>query len=97
MLSRFSPMASELASNSEVSKAMIHSRENQKVGPQAMNTPPIVTAQQSLGADEIAKLRHGDAAQRQRRRIVAQRHPLQCPERITSGERMGCGCDQRVH
>ena len=32
-------------------------------------------AQQGLGADEIAELRHGDAAQRQRRRIVAQARP----------------------
>ena len=34
-------------------------------------------AQQLLGAGEIAELRHRDAAQRERRRIVAQRDPLQ--------------------
>ena len=54
-------------------------------------------SQQRLGAIEIAELRHGDAAQRQRRRVVAQRDPLQCAEGITRGERARRGRDQRVH
>jgi len=44
-----------------------------------------------------AELRHRDAAQRQCRRVVAQRDPLQCAERITRRERAACGRDQRVH
>ncbi|MCY1243501.1 hypothetical protein D9M72_565180 [compost metagenome] len=44
-------------------------------------------AQQCPGADEVAKLRHGDPAQRQRRRIVAQGNPVQRAKRITRGER----------
>ena len=54
-------------------------------------------AQQRLRRDEIAELRHRDAAQRQRRRIVAQRDALQRAERIAGGERARRGRDQRVH
>ena len=55
------------------------------------------TPQQSLRANEIAELRHRDAAKRERRRIVAQRDPLQRAERITCRERPRRGGDQRVH
>jgi hypothetical protein len=41
------------------------------------------TPQQQLGAREIAKLRHRDAAKRQRRRIVAQGDVVQRAERIS--------------
>ena len=54
-------------------------------------------AQQHLRASEIAELRHGDAAQRQRRRIVAQGDPVQRAERITRRQRPRRGRDQRVH
>ena len=37
-------------------------------------------SQQGLCANEIAELRHRDAPQRERRRIVAQGDPLQCTE-----------------
>jgi hypothetical protein len=37
----------------------------------------------------LAELGHGDAAQRQRRRIVPQRNPLQRAQRISAGERPG--------
>ena len=47
--------------------------------------------------DRIAKLRHGDAAQRQRRRIVAQSDAVERAERITLRERTPCRRDQRVH
>ena len=53
--------------------------------------------QQRLGAREIAELRHGDAAQRQRRRIVAQGDAVQRAERITRRERARRRRDQRVH
>jgi hypothetical protein len=53
--------------------------------------------QQQLGPFEIAELRHGDAAQRQRRRVVAQRDPVQRAERVARGERARCRGDQRVH
>ena len=54
-------------------------------------------SQQRLRANEIAELRHRDAAQRERRRVVAQRDPLQRAERITRRERARRGRDQRVH
>jgi hypothetical protein len=52
--------------------------------------------QESLRANEIADPRHRDAAQRQRRRIVAERDPVQGAEKITRGERTRRGRDQRV-
>ena len=55
------------------------------------------TSQQSLRANEIAELRHRDAAKRERRRVVAQGDPLQCAEGITRRERARRGRDQRVH
>ena len=54
-------------------------------------------SQQLLRARQIAELRHRDAAQRERRRIVAQRDPLQRAERIARFERTRRGRDQRVH
>ncbi|MNI17197.1 hypothetical protein D3C73_705590 [compost metagenome] len=52
---------------------------------------------QRPGAHQIAQLRHGDAAQGQRRCIVAQGHAVQCPQRITRRQRLGGGRDHRVH
>ena len=40
---------------------------------------PRSAPQQLLRAGKVAELRHRDAAQRERRRIVAQRHSLQAP------------------
>ena len=54
-------------------------------------------AHQSPRPIEIAELRHRDAAQRERRRVLAQRDPVQCAERITRRERARRGRDQRVH
>ena len=54
-------------------------------------------SQERLRSYQIAELCHRDAAQRQRRRIVAQRHAFECAERITRGERMRRGRDYRVH
>ncbi len=51
----------------------------------------------SLGAGEIAELRHRDAAQRQRWRIVAQGDEVQRVERIARCERARRRGDQRVH
>src|SRR5260370_34598602 len=45
----------------------------------------------------LAELCHGDAAQRERRRIVAQRDPLQGAERISGRERPRRRRDQGVH
>ena len=52
---------------------------------------------QGFRAREIAELRHGDAAQRQRRRIVAQGDAVQGAERITRRQGARRGRDQRVH
>ncbi len=46
------------------------------------------------GSHEIAELRHRDASQRKRRRIVAQRDTLQRAERITGGQRTCRGRDR---
>jgi hypothetical protein len=35
--------------------------------------------QESLRSNEIAEPRHRDAAKRERRRVVAQRHPVSAP------------------
>ena len=42
-------------------------------------------------------MRHRDASQCQRGRVVAQGDPVQCAEGITRGERTRRGSDQRVH
>src|SRR5262249_40380481 len=55
------------------------------------------SSHESLRANEIAKLRHRDAAKRERRRVVAQGDPIQCAQGITRGERTRRGRDQRVH
>jgi hypothetical protein len=49
--------------------------------------------QQFLRSRVIAELRHGDASKRERWRIVSQGDSLQCSERITRCERMGCSID----
>ncbi len=55
------------------------------------------TSQESLGPNEIAELRHRDAAKRESGRVVAQGDTLQCAKGVTSCERMSRGSDQRVH
>ena len=55
------------------------------------------TSQESLRSNEIAELRHRDASQRERRRVVTQGDPLQCAKGITRCERTRRGGDQRVH
>ncbi len=54
-------------------------------------------SQQRPRALEIAELRNCDTAKRERRRIVAQRDPLQRAEGITLDEGACRGCDQRIH
>jgi hypothetical protein len=54
-------------------------------------------SQQGLRAIEIAELRHRDATQRQRGRVVAQGDPVQGAQRIADGKRARGGRDQRVH
>ena len=51
----------------------------------------------SFARVKVAELRHRDAAQRERGRIVAQRNPLQRRQRIARRERAGRSRDQRVH
>ena len=55
------------------------------------------TSHESLRANEIAELGHRDAAQRERRRILAQGDPVQRAEGVTRGERARGRRDQRVH
>ena len=55
------------------------------------------TTHQSLRSNEIAELRHRNAAKCKRRRVVAQGDPVQCTERITGRARPRRGRDQRIH
>src|SRR5262245_6369437 len=55
------------------------------------------TPQKSLCSNEITELRHRDAPQRERRSVVAERHPVQRAEWIARGQRTPCGSNQRVH
>src|SRR5439155_1439277 len=59
--------------------------------------PPRCAAEQLARPFVLAELGHGDAAQRERRRIVAQRDALQRSERITGRQRTGGGGDEGVH
>ena len=45
----------------------------------------------------IAKLRHRDAAQRERRSVVAQRDELECAERVAAGQRARGRGDDGIH
>jgi heme-degrading monooxygenase HmoA len=54
-------------------------------------------AQQLARPQVLAQLRHGDAAQGQRRRVVAQRHALERTERVARCERAGRRGDQGIH
>ncbi len=45
----------------------------------------------------IAELRYGDAAQRERRSVVAQGDELQCAERVAAGQRARSRCDNGIH
>ncbi len=54
-------------------------------------------AHQRAGACQIAELGHRDAAQGQRRRVVAQGDAPQRAERVTGGQRLRRGRDQRIH
>ena len=67
-------------------------RANTSFGPKAR-----AASKERLCANKIAELRHGDAAQRQRRRVVAQSDELQCAERIARREGVSRGTDQQVH
>jgi hypothetical protein len=58
---------------------------------------PSRSPQKLLRPFEIAELRHCDASQRERGRIVAQCNSPQCAERITCAKGPCCGCDQRIH
>ena len=55
------------------------------------------TPQQLAGPRVFAKLRHRDAAQGERRCVVAQGDPVQRTEGITRREGAACGRNQRVH
>jgi len=60
------------------------------VGAEAARGAP----QQFTGARVLAELGHGDAAQRQRRRVVAQGDALEGAERIAGSEGPRGGGDQ---
>ena len=55
------------------------------------------TAYERSRSHEIAQLGHRNAPKRQCRRVVAQRHPIQCTEWITHRQRARRRCDYRVH
>jgi predicted dithiol-disulfide oxidoreductase (DUF899 family) len=53
--------------------------------------------QESLGADEIAELRHRDAAKREGRGVTTQANPLQYAKEVTRSESPRRSRDQRIH
>src|SRR5438874_781345 len=55
------------------------------------------TSQESLCPNEITELRHRDASQRERWRVVSQGDPLQCAEGITRRQCAPRSGDQRIH
>src|SRR5438105_8457334 len=55
------------------------------------------TSQESLCPNEITELRHRDASQRERWRVVSQGDALQCAQGITRRQCAPRGGDQRVH
>jgi hypothetical protein len=55
------------------------------------------TSQKSPGPGQVAQLRHGDSAKRQRGRVVAQGNPVQGAQGIAGGQRTRRSCDQRIH
>ncbi len=63
------------------------------VGAKASGGPPQELARTWM----LAKLRHGNAAQGQRRRVVAQGDPLEGTERVAGGKRPRGGGDQGIH
>jgi len=63
------------------------------VGAEAAGGAP----QQLAGARVLAELGHGDAAQGEGRRVVAQGDPLEGTERVACGQRARDGADQGVH
>ena len=63
----------------------------------ARREPPHRAFEQRLGARQITELSHGNAAQRQGGRVVAQCDPLQGAERIADRQRPRRRRDQRIH
>jgi hypothetical protein len=60
-------------------------RASSSCAPKAAGGAP----QQFAGARVLTELGHGDAAQGQRRRVVAQGDPLEGAQRIAGGQRAG--------
>ncbi|MNR28371.1 hypothetical protein D3C85_1456930 [compost metagenome] len=54
-------------------------------------------AQQGLGPNEVPQLRHGDAAQGQGGRVIAQRNVVQRGQRIARRQGASGACDQQIH
>jgi hypothetical protein len=63
------------------------------VGPEAAGGAP----QQLAGTRMLAKLGHGDAAEGERRGVVAQADALEGAKRVPGGEGASGSGDQRVH
>lgn len=55
------------------------------------------TTQQFPGSRVLAQLSHGDAAQGERGRVVAQRYPLEGSQGITQGQGPRSGGDEGIH
>ena len=53
--------------------------------------------QELAGARVLAELRHGNAAQGQRRRVIAQGNSLQSTDRVARSKSARGGGDQGVH
>jgi predicted dithiol-disulfide oxidoreductase (DUF899 family) len=53
--------------------------------------------QEFLRPHEVSKLRHRDATERERRRIIPQRYALQRSQCIASRKSARCSCNQKIH
>jgi hypothetical protein len=87
------PPRSRMASATSASATTQRARASSSCAPK----PRAGAPQQLARAQVLAQLRHRDAAQRQRRRVVAQRHPLERAERVAGAQRAGGRGDQGIH
>ena len=90
---------SQAKSKSRETSAISASATTQRARATASLGPKARAARRSsaFARAKIAELRHGDAAKRERGRVVAQGDPLQRAERITRRQCTRRGRDQRVH
>jgi hypothetical protein len=89
---RGAPPSSRSASATSASATTQRARASGSCAPK-----PRAALRSRSRARQLAELRHRDAAQGQRRRVVAQRYALERAERVTRGQCAPGGGDEGVH